>query len=260
MPSTVKTAIVTGAASGIGRATAERLARDGFNLVLSDINESAVNEVADQLKALNRIEAIAVTGDVAREETAQEIFSAADHQFGRIDVLVNCAGIHHLGDIDEVSLEEWNGVIATNLTSMFLLCRAVIPRMVEQGAGSIVNMGSVSSFVGQEMQGKSTFLYNITKAGVRQLTTSLATRYAESGIRVNCVCPGAVKTRMSLSEEQERNEAVRTAILTAMASGHPQNRVAEPNEIAAVIAFLASDDASFITGIAVPVDGGYLAR
>lgn len=255
-----KTAIVTGAASGIGRATAVRLAQGGAHLVLNDRNAAAVQQVADQLAEAHGVQAIAIAGDVAREENAEAAASAADSRFGRIDILVNAAGIHHVGDIDEVSLDAWNGVIATNLTSMFLLARAAIPRMVRQQSGSIVNLGSVSSFVGQEMGGKSTFLYNVTKAGVKQLTTSLATRYAAEGIRVNCVCPGAVHTRMAISEEQEANEGVRNAILTAMSTGHPMARVAAPDEIAAAIAFLASDDASFITGTALPVDGGYLAR
>lgn len=255
-----RTAIVTGAGSGIGRATANRLAEGGAHLILNDVNAAAVNQVAEQLSEAHGVRAVAVPGDVALEETARNIAAAAESRFGHIDILVNAAGIHHLGDIDEVSLEIWNGVIATNLTSMFLLARAVIPHMVRQQSGAVVNLGSVSSFVGQEMGGKSSFLYNVTKAGVKQLTTSLATRYAADGIRVNCVCPGAVHTRMAISEEQDANEEVRNAILTAMAAGHPMARVADPDEIATVIAFLASDEASFITGTAVPVDGGYLAR
>lgn len=260
MSNTVKTSIVTGAASGIGRATAMRLAQAGHQLVLSDINAEGLEATAHKLQEQYKVAVVTVAGDVSKESVATEIVDAARQRFGRIDVLVNCAGIHHLGDIEEVTLEQWNVLLATNLTSMFLMCRAVIPHMRSQGVGAIVNLGSVSSFIGQEMQGKSSFVYNVTKAGVRQLTTSLATRYAEDGIRVNCVCPGAVRTRMSLSEEQEAHEGMRTAILTAMAAGHPQNRVSEPEEIAAAIHFLASDEASFITGVALPVDGGYLAR
>lgn len=260
MSNTVKTTIVTGAASGIGRATAQRLAQAGHQLVLSDINADGLAAVAKQIKDEHGVAVVTVAGDVAQESTASAVTDAAQQHFGRIDALVNCAGIHHLGDIEEVSLEQWNQVMATNLTSMFLMNRAVIPHMRAQRAGAIVNLGSVSSFIGQEMQGKSSFVYNVSKAGVRQLTTSLATRYAEDGIRINCVCPGAVRTRMSLSEEQEAHEGMRTAILAAMATGHPQNRVSEPEEIAAAINFLVSDEASFITGVALPVDGGYLAR
>ncbi|MBD7939945.1 SDR family NAD(P)-dependent oxidoreductase [Brevundimonas guildfordensis] len=255
-----KTAIVTGGGSGIGRATAERLARGGANLVIADIDAGRANQAAEALKAAYGVRAVPVVGDVSQEATAASLVGTATDDLGGLDILINAAGIHHTGDIDEVSLEDWNRVIATNLTSMFLISRAAIPAMARQKSGSIVNLGSVSSFIGQEMQGKSSFVYNVTKAGVRQLTTSLATRHAVDGIRVNCVCPGAVRTRMSLSEEHEAIPPVRDAILAAMAEGHPMARVADPDEIAAAIAFLASDDASFITGTAMPVDGGYLAR
>ncbi|AKH42903.1 Glucose 1-dehydrogenase 2 [Croceibacterium atlanticum] len=255
-----KTAIVTGAASGIGKAVAASLAAGGADLALTDINSDALHALAGQLRDTHGCAVSAVAADVSREEASAGIIEEALTHSGRVDILINAAGIHHVGDIDEVSLDEWNRVIANNLTSMFLMARAVVPQMIEQGGGAIVSVGSVSSFIGQEMGGKSTFLYNVTKAGIRQLSTSLATRYAAAGIRVNCVCPGAVRTGMSLTPDQEANAPVRTAILSAMAEGHPMERVAEPEEVAAVIAFLASDNASFVTGAAMPVDGGYLAR
>lgn len=255
-----KVAIITGAGSGIGRATAERLAKGGARLVVVDLDAGRAESAASELSSDHGTEVRALAADVSLETSARSMVQEATGTFGRLDILVNAAGIHHTGDIDEVSLDDWNRVIANNLTSMFLTAREAIPVMAAQKTGSIVNLGSVSSFIGQEMQGKSSFVYNVTKAGVRQLTTSLATRYAQDGIRVNCVCPGAVRTRMSLSEEQEAIPQVRDAILAAMAQGHPMERVADPDEIAAAIAFLASDDASFITGTAMPVDGGYLAR
>ncbi len=255
-----KVGIVTGAGSGIGRATAERLAAGGASLVLADIDSARVEASASGIAERHGVAVHALAVDVAEEASAEAMVKQAVDAFGRLDILINAAGVHHTGDIDEVSLADWNRVVATNLTSMFLTSRAAIPVMAAKKSGSIVNLGSVSSFIGQEMQGKSSFVYNVTKAGVRQLTTSLATRYAVDGIRVNCVCPGAVRTRMSLSEEHEAIPAVRDAILAAMSQGHPMERVAEPEEIAAAIAFLASDEASFITGAAMPVDGGYLAR
>ena len=255
-----KTVVVTGAASGIGRATAMRLAIEGADLVLSDIQPAGLSELTDQIVGAGGNRPKVVVGDISREDVAKEIVDTAIESLGRIDALVNCAGVHHIGDIDQTSLEDWNRVIGTNLTSMFLLIRSVIPYMVKQRSGAIVNLSSVSAFVGQEMGETSTFLYNVTKAGVRQLTTSLATRYAAQGIRVNCVCPGGVHTRMAISEEQERDPRIRDAILAAMSAGHPMRRVAEPSEIAAAICFLASDEASFVTGTAMPVDGGYLAQ
>ncbi len=255
-----KIAIVTGAASGIGRATAMRLAQEGASLVVADLNQKALDEVARQIKSEHSSKVAAVPGDVSREETARAIASTATGQFGRVDILVNDAGIHHVGDITETSLKDWNRLIAVNLTSMFLITRAVIPTMLKQRAGAIVNLASISSFVGQEMEGKSTFLYNITKAGVMQLTTSLATRYGADGIRVNCVCPGAVKTNLILQTLLKGQDHIDDSVWQAIGPSHPLNRCAEPSEIAAAIAFLASDDASFITGAALPVDGGYLAR
>ena len=255
-----KTAIVTGAGSGIGRATAIRLASEGANLVLNDLNAKALDEIAKQAAGAHRVKVVTAPGDVSREETAAAIAGAATGNFGRADILVNDAGIHHVGDITETTLEEWNRLISVNLTSMFLVTRAIIPVMLKQRAGAIVNLASISSFIGQEMEGKSTFLYNITKAGVMQLTTSLATRYAAEGIRVNCVCPGAVKTNLILATLLKGHDRIDESVWQAIAPSHPMNRCAEPAEIAAAIAFLASDDASFITGAALPVDGGYLAR
>jgi NAD(P)-dependent dehydrogenase (short-subunit alcohol dehydrogenase family) len=255
-----KVAIVTGGGSGIGRATAERLAKGGASLIIVDLDAARVELAVTELTASYGTKVEGLAADVSLEATAEAMVQRAIEGFGRLDILVNAAGIHHTGDIHEVSLDDWNRLIGTNLTSMFLTCRAAIPAMAQATSGSIVNLGSVSSFIGQEMQGKSSFVYNVTKAGIRQLTTSLATRHASDGIRVNCVCPGAVRTRMSLSEEQEAIPPMREAILAAMAQGHPMARVAEADEIAAAIVFLASDEASFITGAAMPVDGGYLAR
>ncbi|SRR5579875_1509825 len=255
-----KIAIVTGAGSGIGRATALRLAQEGANLVLNDLNQKTLDEIARQAGSAHRTKVATVAGDVSREETAASIAATATSQFGRVDILVNDAGIHHVGDITETSLEDWNRLIAVNLTSMFLVSRAIIPIMLKQRSGAIVNLASISSFVGQEMDGKSTFLYNVTKAGVLQLTTSLATRYAADGIRVNCVCPGGVKTNLILGSILKGQDHIDDSIWKAIGPSHPMGRVAEPSEIAAAIAFLASDDASFITGAALPVDGGYLAR
>src|SRR4029077_9335987 len=137
-----------------------------------------------------------VMGDVAQEETARRLAQEAVSAFGRIDVLVNNAGVHFVRDITDMTVEEWDRLMDINLKSMFLCCKHVIPQMLKQKKGSIVNLASISSFIGQEMDGASTFAYNVTKAGALQLTKSLATRYASDGIRVNCVCPGNVETNI----------------------------------------------------------------
>jgi len=248
-----KIAIVTGAGSGIGRAAAMLFAREGALLVLNDIDAESLDKVATQVgKDRNR----AVTGDVAKEDTARRLAGEAIAAFGRIDVLVNNAGIHFLKDVTEMSVEEWDRLMDINLKSMFLCCKHVIPHMLQRRKGSIVNLASISSFIGQEVEGASTFAYNITKAGALQLTKSLASRYAAEGIRVNCVCPGNVETNIL-----KRGTADEVADLWRQAARlEPMQRNAQPEEIANAILFLASDEASFVTGCPLLVDGGYLSR
>jgi NAD(P)-dependent dehydrogenase (short-subunit alcohol dehydrogenase family) len=248
-----KIAIVTGAGSGIGRATAMLFAREGAQLVLNDIDQESLDKVAAQVgKDRNRT----VAGNIAKEDTARRLAEEAIAAFGRIDVLVNNAGIHFLKDVTEMSVEEWDRLMDINLKSMFLCCKHVIPHMLRRRKGSIVNLASISSFIGQEMEGSSTFAYNITKAGALQLTKSLASRYAAEGIRVNCVCPGNVETNiLKRDTAEEAAEFWRQA-----ARLEPMQRNAQPEEIANAILFLASDEASFVTGCPLLVDGGYLSR
>jgi NAD(P)-dependent dehydrogenase (short-subunit alcohol dehydrogenase family) len=248
-----KVAIVTGAGSGIGRATSALFAREGALLMLNDIDGQSLNKVAAQIaKDKSRM----VVGDIAKEETVRRLAEETMSAFGRIDVLVNNAGIHFLKDVTEMSVDEWDRLMDINLKSMFLCCKHVIQHMLKRKKGSIVNLASISSFVGQEMDGVSTFAYNITKAGALQLTKSLASRYAADGIRVNCVCPGNVETNiLKRGSAEEVAEFWRQA-----ARFEPIGRNAQPEEIANTILFLASDEASFVTGCPLLVDGGYLAR
>jgi NAD(P)-dependent dehydrogenase (short-subunit alcohol dehydrogenase family) len=248
-----KIAIVTGAASGIGRATALLFANEGARLVLNDIDRDGLDAVVAKA---GRDKAHAVIGDVVAEDTAQLLAREAMTAFGRIDILVNNAGIHMARDITEMAVEEWDRLMNINLKSMFLCCKHTIPHMLRQKKGSIVNLASISSFIGQELEGASTFAYNVTKAGALQLTKSLATRYAADGIRVNCVCPGNVETNII-----HRGTAAEVAEFWRQAAhAEPIGRNAQPEEIANAILFLASDEASFITGCPLLVDGGYLAR
>lgn len=187
-----KVAIVTGAGSGIGNATARRLAEEGARLIVNDLREEYLDELVPSLSGEGHV---AVAGDVSEEATAKELARTAQERFGRIDVLVNNVGDLFFKDITETSVEEWDRLMAVNLRSQFLCCKRVIPAMQEQRSGSIINLSSISAFIGQEMGGQSSFAYNVTKAGARQLATSLATRYAAEGIRVNAVIPGVTRTK-----------------------------------------------------------------
>src|ERR1700731_3376101 len=248
-----KVAIVTGAGSVIGRATTLLFAREGARLVLNDIDQQGLETL---LTDVGKEKGRAVVGDVALEETARSLAQEAVSAFGHIDVLVNNAGVFFDKDIIDMTVEEWDHLMDVNLKSMFLCCKHVIPHMLRQKKGAIVNLASISSFIGQELEGVSTFAYNITKAGALQLTKSLTTRYAAEGIRVNCVCPGNVETNIL-----KRDKADEVAELWRQAARlEPIGRNAQPEEIANAILFLASAEASFVTGCPLLVDGGYLAR
>jgi NAD(P)-dependent dehydrogenase (short-subunit alcohol dehydrogenase family) len=241
-----RTVLVTGAAKGIGRATAQEFLRQGAQLVAADIDESG-------LKQLAAPEVELVTGDVSDPYDAQAMVSAAVRRFGRLDVLVANAGIIPLSTIDKTSPQDWDAVMSIDGRGMFLTCKYAIEHMQRAGGGAIVCVSSISGLAGQSGQAA----YGPAKFVATGLVMHLAVEWAAKGIRVNGVAPGTIRTDRvrALADEPGGPE-----YLEAIQRLHPMGRLGEPAEVARAIAFLASDEASFITGAVLPVDGGYLAQ
>jgi gluconate 5-dehydrogenase len=241
---TKKVTMVTGAASGIGRATALMLAERGHQVICTDLPDTKIHEMQDLTGG------ISITADVRIESEVDALFEAAIKKFGRIDGVVNCAGIEeNFIDAREMSLEIFEQTMNTNVTGSFLIARAAGRLMVPQGSGSIVLIGSILSAVGYG----GNAAYTASKGAVLQLGKALAVDWSKYGVRVNVIGPGPVATPMSAESLQD---PVKSAW---MKERIPIGRPANPNEIAKACAFLLSDEASFVTGAFIPVDGGWLA-
>jgi NAD(P)-dependent dehydrogenase (short-subunit alcohol dehydrogenase family) len=245
-----KVALVTGAASGIGAACARRFAEEGATLASFDLVKpsGAVWEATVRAAPAVYVE----TGDVRDDSRVAAAVAAVRERLGRIDVLVNAAGVAGGGPVHLIDLAEWDRVMDVNLRGTLLFSRHVIPVMLAQGGGSIVNLASVEGIEGFE--GGSA--YNASKGAVMILTRNMAIDYGRRGIRVNALCPGFIETPM-LSGLLE-NEAL-AEVAGAIREAHQLGRFGRPEEVANAALFLASDEASFVTGAALPVDGGYTA-
>jgi NAD(P)-dependent dehydrogenase (short-subunit alcohol dehydrogenase family) len=245
-----KVAVVTGGAHGIGRATAQAFAQDGASVIVSDYLDDGIN-VAREIGAAGG-EAAFVTADVSSAEAVQRLIADAEERYGRLDYLFNNAGIEgEQGLTADASLENWHRVIAVNLSGVFFGMKYAIPAMLRAGGGAIVNNASVAGLVGFA----GIPAYTASKGGVVQLTRTAALEYATQGIRVNCVCPGVIDTPMIQRFTHDDPDAV-----AAMMQMEPIGRLGRPEEIADTVLYLCSDAASFITGAAIPVDGGFVAR
>jgi 2-keto-3-deoxy-L-fuconate dehydrogenase len=246
MPDTLanKTAFVTAAGQGIGRATALAFAAEGARVIATDVNEAAVHQIASDRIHTARLDVLHAA-DIAR----------AARDAGPIDILFNCAGFVHQGTVLEAGEDEWDFAFALNARSMFHTMQAFLPGMLERGHGVILNMASVAS----SLKGvPSRFIYSATKAAVIGMTKSVAADYVTRGIRCNCLCPGTVHTP-SLDERIEANAAAAGSVEAARGAfiaRQPMGRLGTPEEIAALAVYLASAAAQFITGQAVVIDGG----
>lgn len=239
-----KVAIITGGASGIGLATAKKLLGEGANVVLVDWNQ----DVSDIAKNLGK-NCIGIRCDVSCDTNVQETISKIMENFGHIDYLVANAGIGGgPNKAHEVSIDEWNKVIGINQTGIFLINKYVINEMLKTGKGAIVNTSSMYGLVGTTMS----FAYSASKGAINQMTRSLALTYAHDNIRVNAIAPGYVDTPILASVPKEMKDA--------MANQLPIGRLGKDVEIASLICYLLSDEASFITGAIISIDGGFTAQ
>lgn len=244
-----RVALVTGAASGIGKATAFRLADEGAAIVVTDIADDAGEKTVAELQETGA-RALFVHHDVVSEADWENACATAVRELGSLDILVNNAGLGDLKTIEETSLEEWNRTVAIDQTGVFLGMKVAAPHLKASGHGSVIN---ISSIFGTSGGFGGSPAYHAAKGAVRTLTKNIALHWATEGVRVNSVHPGFIDTPIL-------DQARGTEIWDAMTALTPMGRLGRPEEIAAGVAYLASDDASFVTGLELYIDGGYLAR
>lgn len=244
-----KVAIVTGGGLGIGRAIAEAFACEGACVMVADVNEQAGEETVQAIEAAGGA-ARFVSTDVSVVEETRHLVTVTLAECGRLDVLVNSAGLYARGDVVTTSEETWQRLLSVNLTGVFLCCKAAIPAMRKSGGGSIIN---ISSSVGWHDTAPGIAAYTASKFGVTGLSKAMACDHLQDNIRVNCICPGPTDTPLLRASRTPE-------VLQAFAESQPIGRLGTPQEIAAAALFLASDEASFVTGVTFPVDGGQTAH
>lgn len=252
-----KVALVTGAASGIGLATAIRLASEGAHIAAVDQNEVGLEDTVLSIKNLRVSEAIPVVTNVSDSAQVQRAIARVIEKFGRLDIVFNAVGVSGRqwgdGPVDECTEDAWERVLSINLTSMFRVCKYTIPHLLRAGGGSIINLSSVLGMVGDAEF--ATHAYAASKAGIIGMSRAMAVYYAPKGIRVNVIAPALIATPMSERAQSDEHILERLKQLQPLTGTFGQ-----PEDVAAAVAYLASDDAKFVTGTVLTVDGGWTAQ
>jgi 3-oxoacyl-[acyl-carrier protein] reductase len=243
-----RNAIVTGGSRGIGKAIAEALGAAGVRMVLVALHEPRLHDVCETM-AKQGIVALPHAGDVAESQTAVGAVKLAHERFGGVDILVNCAGIISRQPAEATSDEDWSRVMRVNLDGCFYFCREALPQMRTQKRGKIINISSQMAFMAHPKASPS---YEASKAGMTALTRHIALHYAPFGVCANAIAPGSIDTDLPKSMPEETRERLRAAI--------PQKRLGEPEEVASLALFLASDHSNYISGQTIPITGGSLMR
>jgi NAD(P)-dependent dehydrogenase (short-subunit alcohol dehydrogenase family) len=249
-----KRVIVTGGGSGIGRATVEAFLEEGARVAIFDVSRKGGEAVVNELRAKG-FDPILFVGDVSVSADVKRMVKGAVRKMGGVDVLFNNAGILVEGTVTDVSEKDWDKIMGVNVKGVFLMSKEVVPIMLKQKKGVIVNNASCSGLVGD----RNAIAYNTSKGAVVLLTKCLALDYAQKNIRANCVCPGEIETPMFHQEARSRKMPI-DEYREELCAYHPIGRLGVPREVASTVLFLASDDASFVTGAAVSVDGGYTCQ
>ena len=244
-----KRAVITGAGSGIGEATAVAMAAHGAKVLVSDIDEAAAASVATKLRAKGA-DAFSIRTDVTNELDCKRMIEAVKTQWGGIDILYNNAGIMPMSTVPDMSEDLWDKVIDISLKGTFLCCKFAIPAMEAQGSGVIINASSGAALVGNS----ALAAYGAAKAGIITLTKCMAVDHSPNGVRVNCICPGAIDTEMNQSWIREAEDPAQAR--SDLNASHLMKRMGERSEVAELVCFLASDLCSYMTGSAIVFDGG----
>ena len=248
MSDAIRCAVITGASSGMGASCAREFAKAGYKVLVAGRNSARSHQVAEEIGA-----DAPMVGDIADISFCRSLVQTAISRYGRIDALINAAGIIARSGAAETTDEQWKRVLDVNLGGVFYTCRAALPIMKRQGTGAIVNFGSIWG----DVAAAGVAAYCASKGAVHNLTRAMALEHAKDGIRINAICPGEVNTPML---QTERKEPVTPQLLDAIAQTVPMGRLSDPAEIARVVLFMASDAASYMTGSMITVDAGFTAR